>query len=178
LYEIKNLEAGVYDLEISYVGYQTSTEEITISRENTDLQDNIHELEQGFLLDECLIIAYDPPRITGCTWTCGHTVTNCFTYEEEDKERPVFRKKQTKNLRKRLAKVYPNPTTDYLRFETNENLQYISLSNIAGKQLALVRNTSSLSSLPVSNLMSGTYILTFFYEDGSSTTEKFMKHNY
>lgn len=176
-YIIDDLADGEYQLHISYIGCESRIKKIQLPALDNDLLENIHELSNSTTIDVIEIVAYKP-HIKSCVWRCGSTMTatECFG-TTLDEERPIFRDK--KKQEETLVKIFPNPASDVIYVNAQDNLQYISISDIKGNQLAFVRNTSQdLLQLPLFDLVSGTYYLTFFYKDGTRKSEKFIKVEY
>mgnify|MGYP002609041409 FL=1 len=65
--------------------------------------------------------------------------------------------------------VYPNPVVDVLNFTTPCNVAVINLMGVTVKQ------AENVSSLPVSDLISGQYIIKLTTEDGTSTAKVIKK---
>lgn len=174
-YKIDGLPDGEYELEFSYIGYETRKEKISLVAESGNALDRIHMLKGSFLLPEVVIIDGKQPMLTICGCSCTSTVTSVCD-EDIENERNIYRSKKKGQAQEKEALIFPNPAHDVIRVRVTETVEYISISNITGKQLAFVRNTSQdLMSLPVSDLFSGTYYLTFIYKDGSMEAEKFIK---
>ena len=72
--------------------------------------------------------------------------------------------------------IYPNPVQENLKFNTVENITTVGIYDFAG---TLVKEVSVAelqnSSLDVSNLESGMYIIRFADEGGNSVSNKFQK---
>ena len=67
--------------------------------------------------------------------------------------------------------IYPNPTSDYLKIETDKNISGVSLVNHAGKNLGRLKADKESYLLP-QNLSPGLYYLLVSFSDGSNTTGK------
>ena len=65
--------------------------------------------------------------------------------------------------------VYPNPVVDVLNFTTPCDVAIINLMGVTVKQ------AENVSSLPVSDLISGQYIIKLTTEDGTSTVKVIKK---
>lgn len=65
--------------------------------------------------------------------------------------------------------VYPNPVVDVLNFTTPCDVVIINLMGVTVKQ------AENVSSLPVSDLISGQYIIKLTTEDGTSTAKVIKK---
>ena len=74
IYIIRNVDAGTYDVEASYVGYQAKRiHDVIISAAKTTRLDMV--MEQGVYLDEMTIIEYKKPLIEMDNTTSGGTLT-------------------------------------------------------------------------------------------------------
>jgi len=178
-FEIKEIPDGSFEMEISYIGYQPLRKTLVFPQKADASPQEIFEMKPGVTLDVVDIRAYKTSNRFGCGgWGCGNTITkeekcNALT---EPIEKPEFRKQAKNRLLENTARIYPNPAIDYIHANVSEKVKYLSIADITGNQLAFVRNTStSRITLPVNNFLSGTYLLTFIYEDGKLETERFVK---
>ena len=71
--------------------------------------------------------------------------------------------------------VYPNPTTDYLNFNSIENNSIIEISSVDGKIISNEKNSGNSATVKVSNLTNGVYIYKLTNEKGETITNKFIK---
>lgn len=71
--------------------------------------------------------------------------------------------------------IYPNPVTDILKIKSNFQMQSISVLSITGE--LLIKQTNSFSSIDLSNLPKGNYILKINYYDNqlSDTYKQIIK---
>jgi len=60
--------------------------------------------------------------------------------------------------------VFPNPVTDFIRLSSIDNIKCIQISNLVGQQLIKINNPKN-QTINVSNLLSGTYIISINQED-------------
>ncbi|MDX5319710.1 MAG: T9SS type A sorting domain-containing protein, partial [Bacteroidota bacterium] len=58
-----------------------------------------------------------------------------------------------------IARVYPNPSSDYITVETNETPETLSLFDMNGKEIVRVNPESSSAQLDVRGIESGVYLL-------------------
>lgn len=65
--------------------------------------------------------------------------------------------------------VYPNPASDNLNINSSENISELSIYNILGQKVKQVKVNSNESTIDVSSLNSGTYIITINTATGSKT---------
>lgn len=77
---------------------------------------------------------------------------------------------EVETLESYKLKIYPNPATNVLNVEIDENINQISVFDITGKQLI----TGTSSQLDLSNLKSGMYILKI-NTDSKTISTKFVK---
>ncbi|REC43125.1 T9SS-dependent choice-of-anchor J family protein [Chryseobacterium pennipullorum] len=68
--------------------------------------------------------------------------------------------------------VYPNPTKGEINIKTDKKIKTATLSDISGK---VVTKTGS-DRTDISSLQKGTYIMQIEFTDGTTTTEKIIKH--
>jgi hypothetical protein len=69
-------------------------------------------------------------------------------------------------------KVYPNPATDVLKFETSEEIESVVISSIEGK---VVREVKESSNVNVSDLKAGVYVYRVTTRLGKQSTANFIK---
>lgn len=77
------------------------------------------------------------------------------------------------NVEKETSFVFPNPVKDTLNFNIQRKFEYIIILDIQGKKVYEKKDVN-VSSIDVSNLEEGTYILKF-KTDKKSFTERFIK---
>ncbi len=70
-------------------------------------------------------------------------------------------------------KAYPNPTTNFITLETNDNV-YITISSIIGK-IMLTSQVNNSQNIDVSALENGLYFITAKTQNGQQTTTTFIK---
>jgi hypothetical protein len=69
--------------------------------------------------------------------------------------------------------IYPNPASDRVSFLSNGKITDITLYSLVGKQVGNYKNVHS--SLDVSHLAAGTYLVKITFPDGSGLTRKLIK---
>lgn len=74
-YLISNLDPGTYDVEFSYVGYQTQRVTGMVVKAGQSNKLN-HALAEGVVLQEAVIVAYKEPLIDFDNTTQGNTITS------------------------------------------------------------------------------------------------------
>lgn len=74
---------------------------------------------------------------------------------------------------KREIQIYPNPFTDLLNISEAENIKSVMITDMAGRTVKMINNPGS--SLHLSDLKSGMYILTILKNDGSKQSLKMIK---
>jgi len=74
-YAITNLEPGTYDIEVTYLGYQTLRQTGVVLKDGKTNRVNMSLSEEGELLNEVVIKAYKAPLIEQDNTTQGKTVT-------------------------------------------------------------------------------------------------------
>ena len=80
------------------------------------------------------------------------------------------------DFNKILFTLYPNPVTDKLLIESQENISQAAVYNIHGKLVKTIRfNASNPIEINVSSLQNGMYFLKIETENGRIATEKFIK---
>ena len=73
------------------------------------------------------------------------------------------------------VKVYPNPTSDYIAVESNEEIGSISVISPNGIELMNVSNENLLN---LSNIPSGIYIIKIRFENGNLRNQRIVKLNH
>jgi hypothetical protein len=72
--------------------------------------------------------------------------------------------------------VYPNPASEMLVVNHNENAATLRLYSGSGQQLKeMVVEKTQQTSLNISGLLPGFYLLQITFENGSSTTHKIIR---
>ncbi len=71
-------------------------------------------------------------------------------------------------------RLAPNPATDVLRIESKIQIDRISVSTAAGRQVLEVKNPSAVENLSLENLPAGVFFATFL-KDGAAWTTRFVK---
>lgn len=84
---------------------------------------------------------------------------------------PTSTKNEVVNL---AVSIFPNPTTEVLNFETEEN-GFVQITNILGQPLKEVKINNSNTPISVKDLPTGTYFLLFTNEKGQRANMKFVK---
>ncbi len=66
-------------------------------------------------------------------------------------------------------KIYPNPTMDYLKVQTNSTINSIAIFDLFGREVNAYKSTNTINrvTLDLSNLSNGSYIIQIQCEDGS-----------
>lgn len=67
--------------------------------------------------------------------------------------------------------IYPNPTTDYLKFENNVKVKAVQIYDMGGKTVNVVLTDNQVD---VRNLQNGVYLIKFITDEGTSS-QKFIK---
>jgi hypothetical protein len=82
----------------------------------------------------------------------------------------------TEVLNSRQLQIYPNPVKDVLNFKLSDGLRVesVEIYDLAGKQIN-VKNSKFVSSINVSNLVKGNYILRVKADDGKVHIQKIIK---
>lgn len=75
-------------------------------------------------------------------------------------------------LAKQKFGIYPNPTSDYLKLDTDRKIELVEVYDLSGKQVLVKLENNTMN---VSMLAKGIYILKFKL-DGENFTEKFIKN--
>ena len=82
----------------------------------------------------------------------------------------------TEIINSRQLQIYPNPVKDVLNFKLSDGLKVesIEIYDLTGKQIA-VKNSKLISSVNVSNLAKGNYVLRVKADDGKVHIQKIIK---
>jgi Ca-activated chloride channel family protein len=104
-YEIKNINAGVYDLEANYIGYQkTRIEQIVLKEGEVKVLDV--KMGGGVELDEIEVIAYHPPLVEQDNTTRGATITSSDIRRLPGKQRNKKGRTNIKGSRRDASNYY------------------------------------------------------------------------
>ncbi len=90
------------------------------------------------------------------------TVTDAFASVEDDSSLEVL-------------SAYPNPTTDVLNINLNENATTVSVLSLDGKLISTENVNSNIVTLNVSDLASGVYFYEVVTAEGDKLRNKFVK---
>ncbi len=71
--------------------------------------------------------------------------------------------------------VYPNPAVNEINLVNIKNIDYVTVSDVTGKQIAKINVTSESVKISTSDLEAGMYIVSAFYINGNISTVKFIK---
>ena len=71
--------------------------------------------------------------------------------------------------------VYPNPVSDMLNINYNENITKLTIYDVAGRSVKSIATNNSMNSINISDLKSGTYLLSIETESKNASTIKFIK---
>lgn len=160
-YQIE-LEAGEYEIKISYIGYEPQNRTIVLLALN-DSKDLTVELEQGVILDEVIVNGFSV-SVTEHVIGCGGTVTkvcelvNLAVEKSEGKDESKDCLEPTRTSFN--ITYYPNPTTDRLNIVLPQTTESLILRFIDGrKMLEYINLSEGIHSLDVSSYVAGTYIL-------------------
>lgn len=74
-----------------------------------------------------------------------------------------------------VAKVFPNPATDILNIQFNDNVQQVILSNILGEVNGIFNVNDLSASINISNLKSGIYFIRLVKDNDVISGGKFIK---
>ncbi len=74
-------------------------------------------------------------------------------------------------------KVFPNPTQDKITIECVESIQKIELLNLLGKEVFSYTSPGMQSTLDLSSLQSGSYLIRLYFENGSASATKLIEVN-
>lgn len=79
------------------------------------------------------------------------------------------------NLSAKSYKLYPNPVTDVLKIESQENVQQVSLYSITGQLLITITPQSNMIEVDVAPFVSGIYILKIQNNNGNIIINRVVK---
>lgn len=71
-------------------------------------------------------------------------------------------------------KIYPNPVNNQLEIESKEVVQKVTVYNILGQEVLIIKPNSNSTTLQTSELYNGVYTIITFIE-GKETTSRFIK---
>lgn len=115
-YLFENVETGVYQLNVTYVGYTPNSQEVVISDTQEILL--VSSLKEGINLTVCEIVAYKCCTIIGCTWTCGSTISSEAEIEQIDSTQLSEDRDLNIEVEPTLVHVFPNPTSGSFNVQT------------------------------------------------------------
>jgi hypothetical protein len=69
-------------------------------------------------------------------------------------------------------KIYPNPTSDFIFINTQNQIKGVSIYNVVGQKMESKLDNNKIN---VSNLVNGTYFIKITAQTGSFQTSKFIK---
>ncbi len=77
------------------------------------------------------------------------------------------------SVAKQIIAIYPNPAKDFLSIKSDSKIKSYIIYDLSGKTIN--KGTDVSGNINVSTLTKGTYLLVAHFENGTETTEKFVK---
>jgi hypothetical protein len=74
------------------------------------------------------------------------------------------------------VKLYPNPTTGIINFESNTQISEVKIHSILGQRVMTKPINNNQSIIDISQLRTGSYLLTFYIEEHSAGSKLIVKH--
>ena len=72
-----------------------------------------------------------------------------------------------------VLQVYPNPCTEYVVVEANQEIAYVTIVDMQGAKTVV--EVGGNTTIPVATLKAGAYTLQIVFADGSTKTTRFVK---
>lgn len=79
-------------------------------------------------------------------------------------------------INKHQLQVFPNPANEYIQLYSEAEMQNISLFSIDGKLIQNITNANNTNMISINELNSGIYFVQVVYQDGSVSTQRFLKN--
>jgi hypothetical protein len=159
-FNFKDIAPGKYNLEASYLGYETKRKKITLTEgKNTGF---VGLKIKRMVITEAIIISYDPCTPWCCHWGCGGTV--CFE-TETDIEEVVIEKREAiehKSIKEDAFKVFPNPAPSFTTIELEESLESVQIYDMSERLLfSKINPKGGRIHVDVSTWIDGMYAVVF-----------------
>ncbi|WP_235989364.1 T9SS type A sorting domain-containing protein [Psychroserpens algicola] len=74
------------------------------------------------------------------------------------------------------VKLYPNPTSGIINFESNTQISEVKIHSVLGQRLVVKSINNNESSIDISQLRTGSYLITFYIDDKSVGSKLIVKH--
>lgn len=81
----------------------------------------------------------------------------------------------TNSFNRSITTLYPNPVSDILTIQSNEELSLIELFDVTGKKVYASSSNNSITKVDMSFMRSGFYLLKISFTDGKVETQKLIK---
>ncbi len=177
-YYMLKTKPGVYDLKVSYIGFDDKIIPGIEVSENIPLELNI-EMQAGLSLEEIVVVG-DRYEIYRDTIRCWFGQTNCFySGHFQDKE---LKKKENGNMENVTAadiQLYPNPAVEQVNIKSSQEFAALHIFNINGQLIQSVLNIQKgHSTINVSGFIPGTYILRFQEADELISKKLIVKNTF
>ena len=177
-----NLKIMDYDLETPFVGNFGSIEMLYSLDYGTNWYNALTINSSNFTpSNNCQLLSYTIP-LGSISSTNGFRVKYNFVHNSGDWEAIIDDFKieldesaSNPNLNLANLSVYPNPVSDMLNINYNENITKLTIYDVAGRSVKSIATNNSMNSINVSDLKSGTYLLSIETESKNASTIKFIK---
>ena len=151
-YSIEDLPKGTYDVEVSYMGFETKLEKNFEIRADTEL--NFSTAPANVQLSVCVIVGENPKN--------ERKLIECYggvSADEQKSDSPIVEQNQTLELSSNFEfNLFPNPTTDYLFLDFSISAQReIQILASNGAVLFQQMSTEKRVNLSLPDFISGTY---------------------
>lgn len=177
-YYMLKAKPGVYDLKVSYVGFDDKIiPDIEIS-ENIPLELNV-EMQEGLSLEE-IVVVYKGYKVHRDTIRCWFGQTDCFYSDHfQDKDLKKKEKGNMENVKVTDIQLYPNPTVEQVNIKSSQEFTVLHIFNINGQLIQSISNIQKgHSTINVSGFIPGTYILRFQEADELISKKLIVKNTF
>ncbi|WP_452221684.1 T9SS type A sorting domain-containing protein [Lacinutrix salivirga] len=73
-------------------------------------------------------------------------------------------------------KVFPNPTKNTIKYQANRKISTIKIFNLLGQEMNAVKTNAKNATIDLSNLASGSYLMSFFIEEKLISSKLIIKN--
>lgn len=82
----------------------------------------------------------------------------------------------TESFNDNTFKLFPNPTTGMLNFESNTDVSYVKVHSIIGQEIKSFEINTNKSTIDLSSLGNGSYLISFFVNDKLAKSKLIIKN--
>jgi len=109
------------------------------------------------------------------TYFVGTTISEGPQFWRVNKTDLMLSTEDLEFLKNNEISIFPNPAFEKINFAENSKIQNISITNLLGQEVLKLKEQKNNTSIDVSGLSSGIYIINFLSKNGTQKSLKFLK---